>query len=251
MLCENLAKDLLMGTASFILDKIAFSIEADKFAGSLKIRQNSNQMDRLKNLIEEAQILARPKALYRVAYIEEKKDEQVLIEGITFTSRVLRVNLEKAHRVFPYIATCGKELEEWSKKFEDLLDRYLVDAIKEKALRVALDFLYNDLIARFQPGKLSRMNPGALPDWPLPEQAPLFALLKEGPSLIEVKLNESFLMIPIKSVSGIWFPTEESFESCRLCSRENCPGRRAAFVPGLYEQKYALSLKSGQKGLFF
>lgn len=235
-----------MSTPLFILEKIPFSIEADKLAESLKIRQNRNQMDRLKSLIEEAQIVAKPKGFYKVAYIQEKGEGRVLVNGVTFTSRILRINLEKAYRIFPYIATCGEELEEWSKKFGDLLDKYLVDAIKEKALGTALDFLYTDLIARFQPGKLSRMNPGSLPDWPLPEQAPLFTLLGEGPSLIGVKLNESFLMMPIKSVSGIWFPTEESFESCRLCSRENCPGRRAAFVPGLYEQKYRLSLKSGQ-----
>lgn len=234
-----------MGTASFVLEKIPFSVDTPKLAESLKIRQNTSQMDRLKYLIEEAQRVARPKGFYKVAYIQKKSDDGVLVDGFAFTSRVLRVNLEKAHRIFPYLATCGEELEAWSKKFTDFLDRYLVDAIKEKALRIALDFLYDDLVARFQPGKLSRMNPGSLPDWPLPEQAPLFSLLGEGPSLIGVKLNESFLMTPIKSVSGIWFPTEESFESCRLCPREDCPGRRAAFVPGLYEQKYGLSLKSG------
>lgn len=227
-----------MSIVSFILKEIPFSIEADKLADSLKIRQNSSQMDRLQSLLDEAQLIARPKAYYQVAYIQEKKDDRVLVAGITFTSRVLRVNLEKTHRIFPYIATCGAELEEWSKKFEDFLDKYLADAIKEKTLRLALDFLYNDLMTRFQPGKISRMNPGSLPDWPLPEQAPLFALLGEGPSAIGVKFNESFLMTPIKSVSGIWFPTEESFESCRLCPRENCPGRKASFVPGLYEQKY-------------
>lgn len=231
-----------MNISSFILKEIPFSIEEDKFAEFLKIRQNTSQMDRLKDLIAEARMVAKPKGFYKIAYIQEKRDDQVLVEGITFTSRVLRVNLEKAHRIFPYLATCGEELEEWSKKFTDFLDKYLVDALKEKALRLALDFLYQDLVTRFQPGKLSRMNPGSLPDWPLPEQAPLFTLLGEGPSALGVKLNESFLMMPIKSVSGIWFPAEESFESCRLCPRENCPGRRAPFVPGLDEQKYGLSL---------
>lgn len=230
---------------SFILREIPFSINFDQFAESLKVRPGSSQMDRLKSLLAEAQIVARPKGYYKVAYIQEKRDDRVLVGGITFTSRVLRVNLEKAHRIFPYIATCGEELEKWSKKFADFLDKYLVDAIKEKALRVALDFLYNDLMTRFQPGKISRMNPGSLPDWPLPEQAPLFTLLGEGPSAIGIRLNESFLMTPIKSVSGIWFPTEESFESCRLCPRENCPGRRAAFMPDLYEQKYRFNPNSG------
>ena len=98
--------------------------------------------------------------------------------------------------------------------------------------------LNEHLIDHFQPGKISRMNPGSLPDWPLPEQQQLFALLGGGPASIGIKLTDSFLMVPIKSVSGIWFPNEESFESCRLCPREKCPGRRAPYDPDLYDRKY-------------
>jgi hypothetical protein len=82
------------------------------------------------------------------------------------------------------------------------------------------------------------MNPGSLPDWPLSEQRPLFTLLGENPGTIGVELMDSFLMTPVKSVSGMWFPTEERFESCQLCQRHNCPGRRAQFDAGLYDRKY-------------
>jgi len=47
-------------------------------------------------------------------------------------------------------------------------------------------------------------------------------------------------MVPVKSVSGILFPTEESFASCQLCPREVCPGRRAPYDPDLYDAKYRL-----------
>ena len=87
-------------------------------------------------------------------------------------------------------------------------------------------------------GKLSRMNPGSLPDWPLSEQKPLFAVLGEGPAKIGVQLKDSFLMVPVKTVSGIFFPAEEKFESCQLCPREKCPGRRAPYDPELYDRKY-------------
>jgi hypothetical protein len=55
---------------------------------------------------------------------------------------------------------------------------------------------------------------------------------------IGVWLSDSLLMVPAKSVSGVRFPTEESFESCQLCSRENCPGRRASYDDTLYDRKY-------------
>jgi hypothetical protein len=36
-------------------------------------------------------------------------------------------------------------------------------------------------------------------------------------------------MVPRKSISGILFPSEEGFQSCQLCERASCPGRRAPF----------------------
>jgi hypothetical protein len=82
------------------------------------------------------------------------------------------------------------------------------------------------------------MHPGSLQDWPVQEQGPLFALLGEAAPAIGVELTPSYLMVPTKSVSGIRFPLEESFESCQLCSRPNCPNRRAPYEEGLYERKY-------------
>jgi len=38
-------------------------------------------------------------------------------------------------------------------------------------------------------------------------------------------------MVPVKTVSGLLFPSEAGFESCELCSREKCMGRRAAYDP--------------------
>ena len=223
---------------SFVLDNIPFQIDTGQLYKNLRIKEGSELVARLNHLVDKAQAIGRPKASYKVAFIESRGDDQIIIDGVMLTSRVLRVNLEKAHRVFPFVATCGIELEEWSVSIDDMLERYWADVIKEMALRVALKHLNEHLIDHFQPGKISRMNPGSLPDWPLPEQQQLFALLGGGPASIGVKLTDSFLMIPIKSVSGIWFPTEESFESCLLCPREKCPGRRAPYEPDLYNQKY-------------
>ena len=73
------------------------------------------------------------------------------------------------------------------------------------------------------------MSPGTLEDWPIEEQSPLFSILKGVEEYIGVGLSESFLMIPKKSVSGIYFPTETTFYSCQLCIKERCPGRRAGY----------------------
>ena len=224
---------------SGVLNSIPFQIDLEQLAKQLRIKEGSNHLEKLRGLAEQARTAGKPKAAYRMAYIEERTDDQVKVNGIVLSSRVLRVNLDKAHRVFPFVATCGRELEDWSQGITDILEKYWADTIKEMAVRQAVRYLNEFLLDHFQPGKLSRMNPGSLPDWPLSEQKPLFSILGEAVGDIGVHLTDHCLMLPIKSVSGIWFPTEESFESCRLCPREGCPGRRAAYDQGLYVRKYA------------
>jgi hypothetical protein len=66
--------------------------------------------------------------------------------------------------------------------------------------------------------------------WPIEQQRSLFALFGDVEALIGVALTESYLMLPTKSVSGVYFETDQSFISCQLCTREACPGRRAKYT---------------------
>jgi hypothetical protein len=75
---------------------------------------------------------------------------------------------------------------------------------------------------------------GAGDDWPITQQMGLFSLFggrEKVEELIGVRLTDTYLMVPIKSVSGLFFPTEVRFESCQICPREHCQGRRAAYSP--------------------
>ncbi|MBR4444183.1 MAG: hypothetical protein IKS52_13050, partial [Clostridia bacterium] len=76
---------------------------------------------------------------------------------------------------------------------------------------------------------VSCVNPGSLADFPLPCQRPLFDLLGEGPDRIGLQLTPSFLMLPYKSGSGIYFESGKRYENCSLCPRLTCPGRRAPY----------------------
>lgn len=217
---------------------IAFQPSLDLLQEKLRIKPGSSYVKRLETLTAEAQAAARPRALYRVALVDEKGEDFVVLDGVRFSSRILRVNLEPAHRVFPYAATCGVELHEWAESLDDMLERYWADVICELALRSADEALDTHLAQRFQPGQTSSMNPGSLGDWPLREQRALFELLGNPEEKIGVRLLKSCLMVPSKSVSGIQFPTEEGFASCQLCPRIDCSGRRAPYDSELYERKY-------------
>ncbi len=221
-----------------ILNDIPFHADVPQILRSLRMREESGDADAVRTLIAEAGEVARPKALYKIAFIEVKGDDFVIVDGVRLTSRVLRVNLDKAHRVFAFVATAGAELETWAEARTDVMERYWADAIMLAALRSAREHLSKHLEQTYRPGQTARMSPGSLEDWPLPEQRALFTLLGDVQAAIGVRLTDSFLMIPRKSVSGVQFPTEESFESCMLCGRAVCPGRRAPYDPELYERKY-------------
>ena len=223
-----------------VLKNIKFEPDLSQLVKMFRMKEGSSGLDSLKQLVSESREIARPKGLFRVAFIDSKEDESVIIEGIQFSSRILRVNLEQANRVFAYAATCGKELDDWSETKKDLLTKYICDTLKEMALHSALAEVSRHLNDLYQPGPVSSMNPGSLENWPMSAQKDLFKLLEDPEEEIGVRLTESYLMIPTKSVSGIFFPTEETFQSCQLCPREKCSGRRAPYDKDLYDKKYRL-----------
>jgi hypothetical protein len=60
-----------------------------------------------------------------------------------------------------------------------------------------------------------------------------------------VKLTDSFLMIPNKTVSGFLFSTEKDYRSCKICRRKNCPGRSAEFDENLWKEYQKGEIKNG------
>jgi hypothetical protein len=223
-----------------LLTDISFHPDLPALKEHLHIRPGSSHEADLEVLARQAESLARPKAFYKPVFIDVREDDTVVLEGISFTSRVLRVNLEKAHRVFACVATCGRELEAWANAQEDMLGRFWAESIMEYAVGAAWGTMQEHLAERYHPGTISTMNPGSLEDWPLTQQRALFALLGDTQALLGVELTDSCLMLPRKSVSGIIFPTETGFQSCMLCPRENCPGRRAPYQPELATTRYEM-----------
>jgi hypothetical protein len=224
-----------------LLNDIPFQPDIPYLLNTLHAEPNIQRQRHLERLAAEAQAVARPKAAYKMVAVEQKSPDYVIMGGETFHSRILAVNLEQVYRAFPFVVTCGVELDDWVASKDDMLDYFYADAIAESALRTALQILNDHIIERFRIDSLSQMTPGSLADWPLSEQRPLFSLLGDSSAAIGMSLLPSMLMTPAKSVSGISFPLAESFASCQLCSMPNCPGRRAPYDPDLAEYKYGIA----------
>ena len=177
--------------------------------------------EEVQTLIEEAKTLIRPKAAFKVSYISQKLESAVDIDGVRFSSRVLRKNLEEVERVFPYVITIGDRLKEKGSESKDLIKEYYFDVVGNIALSATRKFVEKQLQSRYGLDGMSSMSPGSLTDWPIEEQKPLFSLFGEQETPIGVKLSKHLLMLPAKSISGIF--------SCQLCPRDKCPGRKAAY----------------------
>jgi len=211
------------------LGPISLSLDVE----DVRSRLHTGDREQIQTLLEVAKPLISARAVYEVCYIEGKLEDTIILDGIRFRSRVMRKNLESIGRVFPYIVTIGMELERKVEACTDLLEKYYLDTIGNAALGKARKHLEDHLRSRFALGGLSYMSPGSLGDWPIEEQRPLFSILKGAEKSIGVKLTENFLMIPRKSVSGIYFPMEVTFYNCQLCPRPHCEGRKARYSEDL------------------
>ncbi len=214
-----------------VLDDIPFHLDEAAFLRLTHLQSASE----VQGLLERVLAAARPKAAYKVCAVGEAGADRVRLEDREFASPTLARNLQGVERVFPYVATCGTELEELEEQeglSADLFSRYCLEVLKELALAAARDHLLDHLRAAHGATGLSSMNPGSGDArlWPLGQQRPLFGLLGDVQGAIGVRLTPSLLMRPDKTVSGILFPSEEHFESCQYCSREDCPRRRAPFA---------------------
>jgi len=213
-----------------VLDKIPLQLPLGEIRRQLHLKKDQ-RWEEVKALIVTVEPIIQAKAVYRVCYIDENKDRTVTIQGVRLTSQVLATNLKSVQRVFPYVVTIGSEFVANLDAQEDLVVKFYLDVIGNVALTATRRYLEKELQRRYGLKGLSFMSPGSLPDWPVDEQCQLFALFGPAKIPIGVSLNPSCLMIPAKSVSGIYFPTEVHFSNCQLCDRENCPGRKAAYDP--------------------
>ncbi|OGD25152.1 MAG: hypothetical protein A2Y69_00520 [Candidatus Aminicenantes bacterium RBG_13_59_9] len=213
------------------IDLIPVILDPGEIAARLRFDPVRAGFESLDELIALAQRLIHPRAVYDVAYTGAKGEETVEVSGVNFRSPILRKNLDGANKVFPYIITVGPELEHAASAQGDLLKQYYLEEMANMALESAAGWLGGRLEVRYGVTGLANMSPGSLADWPISEQTKLFSIFGDTEKAVGVRLTDSMLMLPRKSISGILFPSEEGFVACQLCERVHCSSRKAAY-PG-------------------
>ena len=217
--------------------EIPFDFDMKRLFEYFRIEAGTDRAKAFEDLVDEVRKVGKPKALYKASFIDKKGEDTVTLDGVTFTSRVLRKNLDSIERVFPYIATCGTEIDGIEVEQGDFQKKMWMNVLKDNLLRASIQFLGENLAQRHRISNLSSMNPGSgdASVWPFEQQGELFKICGDVEKLIGVRMTKSLVLVPDMSLAGIFFPTEVDFQTCQLCHRENCRSRRAPFDEELWE----------------
>ncbi|MCZ6859269.1 MAG: hypothetical protein O7I42_03145 [Alphaproteobacteria bacterium] len=171
-----------------------------------------------------AQALAAPEAYYRRVAIRSCTVEALELAsdarggdaggdtggaggGITFHSKRFAKVFAGCGEVMVFVLTLGPALDAETERLterDDIVDALFLEMAGWLAVEQATKALarqVSDQVRNERLGLTRRLGPGYV-DWPLDEQAGLFALLEDAP--LPVRLMESCAMLPKKSRSGLY-----------------------------------------------
>ena len=176
-----------------------------------------------------------PAYSYAVRDIKSIKGSRITIsDSIVLKSKILAELLKRCDKIVVFALTIGNYLEEMVDYLSEnglVLQATVLDAIGSgTAEKLAANVEDNVRQAAKADGMVisRRFSPGYC-DWDVSQQAMVFQALNRDSC--GIRLTESMLMIPRKSVSGIiglGLPDKgiEEFNPCQTCREKDCPGRR-------------------------
>jgi len=189
---------------------IPFDLNTSPLFELFRVKPDSVRAKELEYLAEGVRKTGKPRVLYKASFIEARGEDTIKLDSVTFTSRALRNNLDKIDRVFPFIITCGAEIDAIEAGEGDLEKEKWISYLKSTLIVVSMKFLAEHLAKEYSVTKLAGMCPGQrdYSDWPLEQLRELFSIFGDAEDLAGVRLTESLLMIPEVSAVGIFLPTE-------------------------------------------
>jgi hypothetical protein len=161
-----------------------------------------------------------------VHFIE--KGHHIRIGNMDFaTDKIIYHQLRHSERIAVFVCTAGENISLWSKQriSADPLKGFIADILGSVVVEAAIDAIQQKLHDEMAQAGLkitNRYSPGYC-GWVTPEQHKLFSILPKD--ICGIRLTESALMLPIKSVSGfIGIGANVRFNpyTCQLCEATDC-----------------------------
>ena len=184
----------------------------------------------IRDLLERTKNIAEPKALFMECTVEKVTEEIAVVDGVPLCSELLASRLRNVPKVYPYLCTCGLELDAYGETLTDMSEKFAFDAIMD-FYQKQMEFIVKGRVVNLLPEGyvVGISNPGSLSGWTIHEQKKLFALYGDAAAEIGVSLKPHFLMTPLKTTSGICYQMKELSTDCVYCQREDCPRRKEPY----------------------
>lgn len=215
--------------ACFYTEGLTYQPDTERILQRLHVKPDSRKAEVCLRMLGEIPSIVQPKGVWRECVVEHVDEHGMVINGITFCGELFWGRIEEGQTLYPYIVTCGREVLPWYDRYRaNMLHQFWAECMMEDAMNCAYDAVRASIGEKIKNKNVCDWNPGSLPEWPLEEQRKLFAILGEGSKNIAVELTDQLLMLPEKSLSGIYLESGESFHNCKLCSKANCINRRTA-----------------------
>ncbi len=130
-----------------LVETVPLEFDLESLGCRLRIRPGQTKfMDRLSRLAEEAARVARPKAVARLCGLTILDEEKVQVGEVTFSSPLLRQKMDGLGRAFPYLASEGTELADWSLSLSSSLEQVfarLREGFQIRGDRLAFGILFD------------------------------------------------------------------------------------------------------------
>jgi len=143
--------------------------------------------------------------------------------------------LRSVERTVVFVCTVSPELNRSLTQYSfsgNYLEAYMMDIIGTVIIEKTLKKLHEEIKNHSGSEKITNtISPGNC-GWSVEEQRKLLNLLPDG--FLNVKLNDSGMMDPVKSLSGIigiGSAVIHKQTECRYCKSRNCPYRKEEFIP--------------------
>jgi len=188
-------------------------------------------LNTVNHLLADAEFYTDTKIGYKIIFDKDIKfnSEEFAYNNLIFkTGKIITEQLLGSNYIAIFLTTVGEKFDSWSRGLFDNGDfdqGYIADLIGSELAEAAADEVESIIQRIAKQNNLSitnRLSPGYC-GWNVSEQKKLFSLLPDN--FCGIKLTESSLMIPMKSVSGIIGLGKSVFKRpypCATCNYTDC-----------------------------
>ena len=190
-------------------------------------------IDSIRNSIQKLGEICIPRTGHIIVDGHVSGTNRLVIGNTEFvTGKIIAQSLANAGKYIVFVATAGNEFKQFVHdihKAEDIYEDYIYDMIGSEIAEATVNSLVASLEKQYHAEGIYVSNPYSpgYCGWHVREQLKLFSLLPPAPC--GITLNDSCLMTPIKSVSGIIAIGKEVTKKpygCAICDMGSCYKKR-------------------------